>query len=92
MERMVTLTDEELAAVIEALGGYFHEDPVLRAAVQKLLAQQQYNEMVRVAAEQRLAAMASDDEEDAYELSDPKHPRHREVYADAADFATKGEA
>jgi hypothetical protein len=24
-------------------------------------------------------------EEDAYELSDPKHPRHHEVYADISD-------
>ena len=26
-----------------------------------------------------------DDSEGAYELSDPKHPRHHEVYADLAD-------
>lgn len=27
----------------------------------------------------------SADDEDAYDLADPKHPRHHEVYADASD-------
>jgi hypothetical protein len=31
----------------------------------------------------------SADEEGAYDLSDPKHPRHHEVYADIADIATE---
>ena len=29
------------------------------------------------------------EEEEAYDISDPKHPRHHEVYADAADNATE---
>lgn len=28
---------------------------------------------------------ARDEDEDAYDLADPKHPRHHEVYADVSD-------